>query len=72
MGKSDTLPFSLFKVAIKGSCYNLSVILAVVYNERLFSVFIWEYISWRISVGAVNQTGNEKFYRLFFFQKKLK
>ena len=71
MGKSDTLPFSLFKVAIKGSYYNFSVILAVVYNERLFNVFIWEYISWRNSVGAVNQTGNEKFYMLFF-QKKLK
>ena len=40
MGKSDTLPFSLFKVAIKGSYYNFSVILAVVYNERLFNVFI--------------------------------
>lgn len=67
MGKSNTLPSSLFKLTIKEPYDNFCVILSVVYNERFIDVFIWEYISWKNSVGPVNQTGNEKVYMLFFF-----
>lgn len=71
IGKPNTLPFSLTKVAIKGSHYNFGIMLAVVQNERFISFYLGTHFM-KEFCSAINYFENKKFHMLFLLQKKKK